>query len=206
MQRSLSLMFHHQRAPSFQVASSLFSSYAREAAPVAPCPRTIQQSTGPASSSSSSDCSPPLSSLISRISSSFGCSSSNSSTRSLATAAAQGVPSPQSPASSIGLTTSNSSASSGSSSNSGQVRSPSDASKGKGKRAPPPSIMPAPHITVSAFPPLHPTGPLTVQYPFPIEYYSDREVVVRNFSNGLPQGLEVLPGSVFNVPVSCGWV
>lgn len=45
-------------------------------------------------------------------------------------------------------------------------------------------------------------GPLTVQYPFPIEYHADREIIVRSLARtGMPQGVELLPGSVFNVPV-----
>jgi len=66
-----------------------------------------------------------------------------------------------------------------------------------------PDLTPPSHMSVSAFPPLSSEGPLTVQYPFPVDYYSDREVVVRSLASpDIPQGLELLPGSVFNVPVS----
>lgn len=56
-------------------------------------------------------------------------------------------------------------------------------------------------LKVSPFPPVYSSGPLTVQYPFPIEYYQDREVVVYGMGRSAPKGLQLLPGPVFNVPV-----
>lgn len=44
------------------------------------------------------------------------------------------------------------------------------------------------------------TSPLIVKYPFPIEYYKDREAVVYDIRNK-PATIASLPGSIFNVPV-----
>ena len=44
-------------------------------------------------------------------------------------------------------------------------------------------------------------GPLTVQYPFPIEYHADRTALVRSLVSPQPLGVERLPGQVYNVPV-----
>ncbi|PNH11672.1 50S ribosomal protein L4 [Tetrabaena socialis] len=48
--------------------------------------------------------------------------------------------------------------------------------------------------------PAGPNHPLTVRYPFPIDYYKDREAVVYSLDEQ-PLGLARLPGAAFNVPV-----
>lgn len=55
-------------------------------------------------------------------------------------------------------------------------------------------------IVTSAFPPTAPTGPLTIQYPFPVDYFKDREALVFSMQ-AQTQGVHLLPGDVFNVPV-----
>ncbi|KAG2499024.1 hypothetical protein HYH03_003209 [Edaphochlamys debaryana] len=53
---------------------------------------------------------------------------------------------------------------------------------------------------LSPHPPSTGEGPLTVRYPFPIDYYANREAVVYNLDEQ-PMGLVSLPGAAFNVPV-----
>jgi large subunit ribosomal protein L4 len=62
----------------------------------------------------------------------------------------------------------------------------------------------------SAYPTLHPgSGPLTVQYPFPVRYGQPRETLVYDLWQPQPQqplsprpsGVRLLDGKVFNVPV-----
>ncbi|GLC37775.1 54S ribosomal protein L4 mitochondrial [Pleodorina starrii] len=53
---------------------------------------------------------------------------------------------------------------------------------------------------MSPHPPTTGSGPLTVRYPFPIEYYKDAEAVVHSIDEQ-PLGLVRLPGAAFNVPV-----
>ncbi|KXZ52845.1 hypothetical protein GPECTOR_8g228 [Gonium pectorale] len=53
---------------------------------------------------------------------------------------------------------------------------------------------------MSPHPPTTGAGPLTVRYPFPIEYYKDSEAVVYSLDEQ-PLGLVRLPGAAFNVPV-----
>lgn len=53
---------------------------------------------------------------------------------------------------------------------------------------------------LSPHPPTTDVGPLTVRYPFPIEYYKDREAVIYSLDER-PLGLAPLPGAAFNVPV-----
>ncbi|KAG2453609.1 hypothetical protein HYH02_001825 [Chlamydomonas schloesseri] len=53
---------------------------------------------------------------------------------------------------------------------------------------------------LSPHPPTSDTGPLTVRYPFAIDYYKDREAVVYSLDER-PLGLAPLPGAAFNVPV-----
>mmetsp|Transcript_4760 Transcript_4760/g.8268 ORF Transcript_4760/g.8268 Transcript_4760/m.8268 type:complete len:345 (-) Transcript_4760:413-1447(-) len=54
--------------------------------------------------------------------------------------------------------------------------------------------------SLSPHPPTHEAGPLTVQYPWPMDYYKDRETVVYTMQSQA-QGLQQLPGDIFNVPV-----
>lgn len=44
------------------------------------------------------------------------------------------------------------------------------------------------------------SGPLTLKYPFPIEYLKDREMIVHDMGRR-PLRVERLPGQLFNVPV-----
>ena len=52
----------------------------------------------------------------------------------------------------------------------------------------------------SVHPPTERHGPLTLKYPFPIEYYMTREVLVHNLDKQ-PVSVQSLDGRVFNVPV-----
>jgi large subunit ribosomal protein L4 len=64
-----------------------------------------------------------------------------------------------------------------------------------------PAVLPDPAVeAMSPHPPTTGTSPLTVRYPFAIDYYKDREAVVYTLDRR-PCGLLRLPGEAFNAPV-----
>lgn len=64
------------------------------------------------------------------------------------------------------------------------------------------SFLPRQPPSPSAYPQIVDSSkPLTVQYPFPIEYLVDRTTLVRSLVDKQPVGVELLPGAVYNIPV-----
>ncbi len=57
-----------------------------------------------------------------------------------------------------------------------------------------------PDLQTQSRTPTAPHGPLTVRYPFSIEYLKDREMLLYDLARR-PIGVESLPGACFNVPV-----
>ncbi|GIL46674.1 hypothetical protein Vafri_3607 [Volvox africanus] len=66
------------------------------------------------------------------------------------------------------------------------------------------ALMPVLHESddeaLSPHPPTTGINPLTIRYPFPVQYYKDSEAVVLSLDEQ-PLGLVHLPGAAFNVPV-----
>ena len=63
-----------------------------------------------------------------------------------------------------------------------------------------PVVAAASSLSSSQRLPTFSSGPLTLKYPFPIEYLKDREMIVHDMGRR-PLRVERLPGQLFNVPV-----